>query len=301
MTRKKTTTGTMGSKRKTEAKVKVAPEKASAPKQAEHKANEVIPEVAIALLEANPTLPDRGGILDQFADYFRAAKERAEALASAPAPAPEPEKPRVAERKVRATLEPPRPRMTSAFDMPAVVAPVAELVAPEPIAVATTFSVEETAEVEAEPLAEVEQPVTSFEADPYSPFETEPARETDDLFALLAGETPAKSSDDDFDFSYQTASDQSSPFLAAPSTFADAVTGEHGRPVVDDGATRMISAVEDDGVFGTPIAQEALPVEAPAHIAPTESTMMIQAMPDDEPTEAEAGRKSKKSSKKRRG
>lgn len=295
MTRKKTTTGTMGSKRKTEAKVKVAPEKAAAPKQAEHKANEVIPAVAIALLETYPALPDRSGILDQFADYFRAAKERAEALAIAPAPEPEPEKPRQAERKVRPTLEPPRPR--SAFDIPAAT-PVAEVAAPayEPLAVEVAV-VEEIAEVAPEPIAEA-----SPEPDPYSPFEAEPARETDDLFALLAGETPSKAGDDDFDFSYQTSSDQSSPFLAAPSTFAEAVTGQHARPTLEDSATKMISAVEDDGVFGTPIAQEALPVEAaPAHIAPSESTMMIQAMPDDEPAEADAGRKSKKTSKKRRG
>ncbi len=299
MTRKKTTTGTMGSKRKTEAKVKVAPEKASAPKQAEHKANEVIPEVAIALLEAHPALPDRAGILDQFADYFRAAKERAEALAAAPAPAPEPEKPRSAERKVRPTLEPPRPRMTSAFDAPVVAAPEPEAASPsaEPDAALD--------EVEAPLVEDVAEPEAAPEADLYSPFETEPARETDDLFALLAGETPNKGGDDDFDFSYQTASDQSSPFLAAPSTFANAVTGEHARPAVDDGATKMISAFEDDGVFGTPIAQEAMPAEpppeAPAHIAPSESTMMIQAMPDDEPVEPDAGRKSKKTSKKRRG
>ena len=61
-----------------------------------------------------------------------------------------------------------------------------------------------------------------------------------------------------------------------------------------------------DDDLGTPVAQEALEAEAePAaeYIAPNESTTMIQAMPDDEPParETDTVRRSRKSSKKRRG
>ena len=107
---------------------------------------------------------------------------------------------------------------------------------------------------------------------------------------------PATKTDSDFDFAFQATSDQSSPFLS---------TGLEPEAAPDDGATRMIAAIGDDDV-GTPVAQEAIEAEAePAaeYIAPNESTTMIQAMPDDEPParETDTVRRSRKSSKKRRG
>ncbi len=304
MTRKKTTTGTMGSKRKTEAKVETTTKakdkpaggdvagKAASPKRAEQKANEVIPEVACALLEANPSLPDQALILEEFSQHFRSAAARAEALATAsaaavkaaPGSASEGEKQRGAERKRRPTVEPPSrlaPRATSSYEPPpaAAAAPVAAEIAPvsDPI-------IDEPAP---ELVANDPEPE---EVSMFAALEAEATREPEDLFALLAADpTTSRATDDDFDFSYQSSSDQSSPFLAAA-------------PLRDDSATVMVSAVEDDAIFGTPIAQEALPAEpVPATIAPNESTMMIQAMPDDEPAEAAATSKSRKSSKKRRG
>lgn len=302
MTRKKTTTGTMGSKRKTETKVETKAKdkpagdvagKAASPKRAEQKANEVIPEVACALLEANPTLPDQALILEEFSQHFRSAAARAEALATAnaaavkaaPGSASEGDKQRGAERKRRPTVEPPSrlaPRSTSSYEPPpaAAAAPVAAEIAPvfEPV-------------IDDEPAPElVASEPEPEEVSVFAALEAEATREPEDLFALLAADpTTSRASDDDFDFSYQTSSDQSSPFLAAA-------------PLRDDSATVMVSAVEDDAIFGTPIAQEALPAEpVPTTIAPNESTMMIQAMPDDEPAEAAATSKSRKSSKKRRG
>jgi|GEM_PF-3323122 len=302
VTRKKTTTGTMGSKRKTETKAKDKPvEKAVPPKRAEHKANEVIPEVAVALLETHPSLPDQAFILEEFSEHFRSASTRAEALASAIAAAakaspvaPEGDKQqRAGERKRRPTAEPPSPRLspraTSAYEPPAAVLASAPAAAP----LAAVAAIEEepaTALVAAEPEPEMGSLFAELEA--------EATREPEDLFALLAADpTVPRAADDDFDFSYQTAADQSSPFLTAPMPAAER----------EESATTMISAVEDDESLGTPIAQEALPAEADVEtattLAPNESTMMIQAMPDDEPAEADsgAGRKSRKSSKKRRG
>ena len=300
MTRKKTTTGTMGSKRKTETKAKDKPaEKVATPKRAEHKADEVIPEVAVALLEAHPSLPDRADILEEFAQHFRSAAARAEASAAASAAAEkaasvatEGDRQRGGERKRRTTAEPPSrtvSRPVASFEATVVATPAAS--APVAVAAPVFESV-----MEDEPAAELIATEPEAEVSVFAALEAEASREPEDLFALLAADpTTARASDDDFDFSYQTSSDQSSPFLSAPMPAA----------ALDEGATSMFGAFEDDGL-GTPLAMEALPAEeekpVPATIAPSESTMMTQAMPDDEPAEAEAaGRKSRKSTKKRRG
>jgi len=299
VTRKKTTTGTMGSKRKTETKVETKAkekpaEKAAPPKRAEQKANEVIPEVAVALLEAHPALPDQALILEEFSQHFRSAAARAEALASASAAAAQaaPASDSDKQRKRRTTVEAPArlsPRATSSYEPPVVAAPAVSSVAAGAPVYESTEDVSSALEDEPAHALVASEPEPE-EPSVFAALEAEATREPEDLFALLAADpTTSRASDDDFDFGYQTASDQSSPFLAAA-------------PLRDDSATVMVSAVDDDAIFGTPIAQEALPVEAPATVAPTESTMMIQAMPDEEPADGPADtRKSRKSTKKRRG
>lgn len=315
MTRKKTTTGTMGSKRKTEQKPAAAKAEKAATAKPEHKAGEVIPEVAVALLQSHPTLPDKASILEHFTLHFLEAKERQAAppqVAPAPAAPPqaEPEAP-TAFRKRRAS-EPVAARATSSWEPPAaakvaVPEPVAPVpVTPEPTATPEPESIVDSlfAEVEASNAAPAEEPVAPFfaelEGSRFAAFDHELEAEVnraesadiDDIFAS----PPSTKTDGDFDFAFQATSDQSSPFL---STGSESEAAAH-----DVGATRMISAIGDDDL-GTPVAQEALDANAEpaaAYIAPNESTTMIQAMPDDEPArETDTVRRSRKSSKKRRG
>jgi len=360
VTRKKTTTGTMGSKRKADTKKERAEAassggaaraaKAVAPKE-QHKADEVIAEVAIALLEAHPTLPDKDYILESFASFYRDAAERAAAAAAAPVPepAPEPEPEPKPKRRASLTMDVasrPRPVSSPSVAPLAAVAPAA----PAAVPVAQVLEVEEAQPVE---ILEYEEDAGGIDALlAEAEGASEASAESDDLFALLAKEAEGKV-DDDFDFSFQTAADQSSPFFVAPAA-----------PVVDEGATVVVEGLEAavvDPFAGTPISQEALEAdwqpssagpsgreadwqpssagpsgieadwqpgaavdaeeavieaeeavgeqpdaEAPvALVEPSESTTLIQAMPDDEPADSGAsapqGRKSRKASKERRG
>lgn len=339
MTRKKTTTGTMGSKRKTDSKKdkaeKAKAKEQAAPKAVEQKAHEVIPEVAVELLATYETLPDRAAILAEFADHYRDAAARALEAASAP-PEPEPEavveeeRPRLGQRRRKPTIDTParyatrpQPSLTSVAGIdapegqgegePAAVVESSEdvpsLELPPPFEGAADAEEMASAIAPADPASEVGfEARPSSEVEPLSPFGAAP--EADDLFALLKGDAPTRTVEEDLDFSYQTSQDQSSPFLVTP-----------GAPAADDGATRMMSAFEDDGdaLLGTPISQEALEAEIPTGeveaepaelIAPSDATTMIQAIADDdeeaaapsaEPTPGPATRKSRKSSRKRKG
>lgn len=336
MTRKKTTTGTMGSKRKSDAKGKERADasskaaersaKATATK-AQDKGDEVIPEVAIALLEAHPTLPDKDHILEAFAVFYREAAERAAAAAiaaAAPPPEPEPEpEPKPKRRTLPAADIASRPRLVSS---PAV-APVAAILpapaaAPVPAAaepVVAAAQVVEVEEVRPAEILEVDEEAGGLDALLAEAEGASASSDSDDIFALLAKEAEGKI-DEDFDFSFQTASDQSNPFFVTASP-----------PSPDETSTVLVEGLEAEVVdpfAGTPVSQEALdadfdrsalressaepeaPTEEPSEpeapvalVEPTESTTLIQAMPEEEPAESSASssRKSRKASKKRRG
>lgn len=338
MTRKKTTTGTMGSKRKSDAKGK---ERADAPSKAaersakaaatkeQDRSDGVIPEVAIALLDAHPALPDKDHILEAFAVFYREVAERAAAAAIAaatrpPEPEPEPE-PKPKRRTLPAADIASRPRLVSS---PAVAPVAAVLPVPaaapvpavaEPIAAAA--QVVEVEEARPAEILEVDEEAGGLDALLAEAEGASASSESDDIFALLAKEAEGKV-DEDFDFSFQTASDQSNPFFVTASP-----------PSLDETSTVLVEGLEAETVdpfAGTPVSQEALdadfdrsafqepsaaseaatdePSETELPVAlvePTESTTLIQAMPEEEPAEGGAGassaRKSRKASKKRRG
>jgi hypothetical protein len=303
MTRKKVTTGNMGSKRKSD-KTKasdtpsVAPSKA-APKAAVAGASRVIPAVPVALLDANPNLPDKQALLDAFAEYYRAAEIRAVELArklSEPEPEPEvvPEPTvTVTHKKKRPPYQPPTlPSLRPVVSQPA---PVLDLVRPAASAEPEPVAAEPEVEVEPETVPEIGE--AEGLADALAEAEAAPVIEDDtaDIFAMLQAEAEGKIDEDHF--AVTSPSDQSNPFI---STHTLATVELEAEPA-DEGATKMIAAFRDD--------DELIATPAPQLAEPVESTMLIQAMPDDEPAEPaepEAGastpatRKSRKASKKKR-
>jgi hypothetical protein len=319
--RKKTTTGTMGSKRRTESKTRIkAIDKDVPASRVEAKASEVIPEVAIELITAHPDLPDQAAILAEFAAHYRAAGERATAEAQAAESARAPEPSETTPRRRRSTFQPPSGvYMRPVGIMPEPLAAAAPAPAEVPVAMAEEFAstaAESAAEV---PLAADLAPEPSFDTgeDAKPLFELPEIGESEGIGAVLAESvsTPEDASiqdvfamlekraekqvDDDFDFSFQTAADQSNPFLTTSARASD-----------EDLGTQILIAEEDDtatpaqDVAALPADAEPSDEERPRFAAPSESTTLMAAVVDEEPVEAEGGgaaRKSRKSSKKRRG
>jgi hypothetical protein len=322
MTRKKTTTGTMGSKRKT-TKADKAP-KSDASKvatPAESKASEVIAPVAIALLAAHPTLPDREDILLTFAAHYVEAQARHVALAAQPEPEPEPVKP--VGKKGRTPFQPPTLPSMRPVDLGHApgLAPQAETL-PDLQWDATTGAAAES--VEAEPDAAFAEPEESDlayaesvapeaypevfedeepaavdtneaggldEEDPFATLDESPGEvedDADDFFARLQAQGEAaldgkSSMFEEVDFSAHHPSDQSSPFITSPLV---------AEPEGDEGRTTMIAAFPDDEdeLLAAPSAVEPEPEpepeleqeEAAAFAEPNESTMMIAAITDED-------------------
>ncbi len=316
MTRKKTTTGTMGSKRKT-TKADKAPksETSKVTTPAESKASEVIAPVAIALLAAHPTLPDREDILLTFAAHYVESQARHVALAAQPEPEPEPVKP--VGKKGRTPFQPPtlpsmRPidlghapvfvtqeealpdlQWDAATGAAAESADEAELEAAfaEPEELDAFY--EEAAEPEVaedhEPLAVGANDAGELgEDDPFATLEGSASAvedDADDFFARLQAQGEAaldgkSSMFEEVDFSAHHPSDQSSPFITSPLV---------AEPEADEGRTTMIAAFPDDEdelLAASPAVEpepEAEPEEAaPAFAEPNESTMMIAAITDED-------------------
>ncbi|MFO0749448.1 MAG: hypothetical protein U1F43_27835 [Myxococcota bacterium] len=270
----------------------------------EAKSDEVIPAVAIALLEAHPQLPDGDAILAAFAEHYRETLARAAELAAAPPPEPEPAPAPPAKtgphaRPARAAWVPPTlPPMARPVVEPEPepeLAPLPEL-SPEPLPDALDVG-PSTDHGSPAPFSEPE--ASSVFADDVELFGDTSQVSDDDIFAALA-KGDAKSDDD---LGFTPASDYSDPFIrtAAPTPGSDPFIATSACADAD-ARTTAIPAFDD--------IEAAIPEEA----GPTDRTTMIQAMPDDEPAEggesaeapestddggAKGGRRSRKAKKKK--
>lgn len=309
MTRKKITTGNMGSKRKSD-KAKPTETPRAAPAKAASKASvagasRVIPAVPVALLDENPNLPDKHALLDAFAEHYRASELRAAELAkklSEPEPEPvvEVAAPNTNKKK-RPPYQPPTlPSLRPVVTQPA---PVLELALPTSVEPEVAQTASQPSEPE--PVAAVEEPTLEEAAPEIAESEgmaaalaeaesaPEPDDDTADIFAMLQAEAEGRVDEDPFGM--PSPSDQSNPFISTHTL----ATAELEAVPAEEGATTMIAAFRDD--------DELMATPEPQLAEPAESTMLIQAMPDDEPAEPEAtteapaaGRKGRKASKKKR-
>lgn len=291
------------------------PEKAEVASEAtESKASEVIPPVAIALLEAHPQLPDGAAILASFAEHYRESLERAAAAALAPPePPPEPEPTRESKRTgpqprpalhrtpvappTLATMPPPPPFEPA----PTVVVVEDEVTLAPPPDLATLAPPEHATDADAL-FAEPESAVFAEDAELFG---DKSAASEDDIFASLGGASDAGTSDAGFTAS----SDYSDPFIRAdaPATSGGSDLFAASEIVADAEAPAPLFAEPEERTTAIAAFEdvESAPVE---EAAPTDRTTMIQAMPDDEPGEAaegngddspKTGRKSRKSKKKK--
>jgi hypothetical protein len=336
-TRKKTTTGTMGSKKKstradkatmadgspvdtggTAKKVAVAPEA---------KASEVIEAVPIALLATHAALPDRQELLSVFARHHLEARARHIELAARPEPEPEPE-PVKPLKNQRAPLMPPTlpgPRPSVSLAAPPPAKPEVELTGSGPNA--ELVDEPPLVPVAPEAIGEALEERPTFAVDPLEdPLAAAEPDDSDDFFARLQAQGEAavdgrSSMFEEMDFGVAVSSDQSSPFIVAPAAATDDLAPAEGR-------TTMMQAFDDDGLVEDELFavsprsdEEPAPLEVlevaedaaespPAFAEPNDSTTMIQAVSDEdleaaasssEATPVAAGRKSRKASKKKRG
>jgi len=322
MTRKKTTTGTMGSKRKTTKSDKAPKSEASkVATPAESKASEVIAPVSIALLAAHPTLPDREDILLTFAAHYVESQARHVALAAQPEPEPEPVKP--VGKKGRTPFQPPTlPSMrpvdlghapvnathedtlpdlqwdtaTSAVAKADEVEPDAAFAETEESYLSHEGAGASEAYTEVLGVLEDEEPVAlegtereeSSEEDPFATLDASPAGvedDADDFFARLQAQGEAALDGKSSMFEEVDFSAQHPSDQSSPFITSPLVAEAEA----DEGRTTMIAAFPDDEdeLLASPPAVEpeleAEPEEAAAAFAePNESTMMIAAITDDD-------------------
>jgi hypothetical protein len=231
---------------------------------------DVIAPVAIALLDAHPELPAKDAVLAGFGDYYRACLER-RAGPRVPPPAPEvSDEPRDGSQPVGASaplddeLEEAHPTSTFSFD-------------------------------------DEQAPPT-------------PAPGQSDLFAVLAGEAEHAGAGGGRAFAFS--SETESIIVSDESPDADAQTAGtvivpteslfgDGETAAADDATTALGAFDDAPAEDATSMMAAfeLPEDAPA-AAPSDATVVVQAMTDEPEGEAETesrgAKKSKKTSRKRK-
>ncbi len=231
---------------------------------------DVIAPVAIALLDEHPELPAKDGVLAGFGDYYRACLDRRAG-------------PRVPPKAPEANDEP-------RGDSQLARAPAASQQELEEAHPTSTFSFD----------------------DEQAPPASAPAQS--DLFAVLAGEAEHATAGGGraFAFSSETESiivSDESPETDAQTAGTVIVPTESlfgdGETAAADDATTALEAFDDAPVDGATSMMPAfeLPEDEPA-AAPSEATVVVQAMQEEPEGEAEAesrgAKKSKKTSRKRK-
>lgn len=229
---------------------------------------DVIAPVAVALLDDHPELPAKDAVLAGFGDYYRACLDRRAGPRVAPAP--------------EVLEEPP------------------------------VESTPDHAPAEASHEIEEAHPTSTFSFDEDEAAPPAPASAQSDLFAVLAGEAEHATSEGGRTFAFSSETESiivadeppdsqtaGTVIVPAESLFGDAETG------AAEDATTALQAFDDAPVDGATSMMPAfeLPEEEPA-AAPSEATVVVQAMPDEGEGEVEAesrgAKKSKKTSRKKK-